>query len=108
MRVLGESWHSFIFFGGRARTVRIFMAKEKNAIDLAPEAYFDSLNTKIEKLVGLEKAIVEMFNHSIDHCALDAVRDEAWKTKDEIEAMLEEVKETLMLLKRTKDELQSM
>jgi hypothetical protein len=84
------------------------MAKETNAIDLAPEAYFDSLLTKIEKLVGLKEASIEMFNHNIDYHAQTVVQEETLKTKSEIEAMLEEVKETLMLLKRTKDELQSM
>jgi hypothetical protein len=108
MRVLGESWHSFIFFGGRARTVRIFMAKEMNAIELAPETYFESLNTKIEKLVGLEIAMIEMFNHNIDEHALHVVRDEKWKTKDQIEAMTVEVKERLIALKEKIDELQSM
>lgn len=78
------------------------MAKETDAIDLAPEAYFDSLLTKIEKLVGLEMAMVEMFNHNIDEHAVHAVRDEKWKTKDQIEAMLEEVKEKLILLKDQK------
>lgn len=75
------------------------MAKETNVISLDPEAYTQSLITKIEKLVGLEKAMVEMFNHSIDNYALDAVRDEAWKTRHEIESMLEEVKERLKTLK---------
>lgn len=99
MRVLGESWHSFIFFGGRARTVRIFMAKEINVIGLDPEAYTASLLTKIEKLVGLEKAMVEMFDHNIDHHAVIVVQTDAFNTKAEIEAMLEEVKERLKTLK---------
>ena len=60
------------------------MAKETNAIELAPDAYTQSLLTKIKKLVGLEKALIEMFNHNIDNYALDIVRDEAWKTDDEI------------------------
>jgi len=78
------------------------MAKETDAIDLAPEAYFDSLLGKIEKLVGLEKALVEMFDHNIDKHAVNAVQSKAFTTKDEIEAMLEEVKEKLILLKDKK------
>ena len=78
------------------------MANEANAIDLAPEAYFDSLLTKIEKLVGLEKALVEMFDHNIDQHAVVAVQSKAFTTKDEIEAMLEEVKERLIVLKNQK------
>ena len=81
------------------------MAKETNAIELAPDAYTQSLLTKIKKLVGLEKALIEMFNHNIDNYALDIVRDEAWKTDDEIVAMLEEVKERLIILKKNKDEV---
>lgn len=81
------------------------MAKETNAIELAPDAYTQSLLTKIKKLVGLEKALIEMFNHNIDNYALDIVRDEAWKTDDEIGAMLEEVKERLIILKKNKDEV---
>ena len=84
------------------------MAKETNAIELAPDAYTQSLLTKIKKLVGLEKALIEMFNHNIDNYALDIVRDEAWKTDDEIEAMLEEIKERLIILRKNTDELQSM
>lgn len=78
------------------------MAKEADAIDLAPEAYFDSLLRKIEKLVGLKEALIEMFNHNIDWHAQTACQDEASKTKDEIEAMLEEVKEKLIVLKNQK------
>ena len=84
------------------------MAKETNAIELAPDAYTQSLLTKIKKLVGLEKALIEMFNHNIDNYALDIVRDEAWKTDDEIEALLEEIKERLIILRKNTDELQSM
>ena len=46
-----------------------------------------------------------MFNHNIDNYALDIVRDEGWKTDDEIGAMLEEVKERLIILKKNKDEV---
>ena len=81
------------------------MAKETNVIGIDPEAYTQSLLTKIKKLVGLEKALIEMFNHNIDNYALDIVRDEAWKTDDEIGAMLEEVKERLIILKKNKDEV---
>ena len=78
------------------------MAKEANAIDLAPEAYFDSLLTKIEKLVGLKEALIEMFNHNIDWHAQTVCQDEASKIKEEIEAMLGEIKERLIFLKNQK------
>ena len=84
------------------------MAKEANAIDLAPEAYFDSLLTKIEKLVGLKEALIEMFNHNSDWHAQTVSQDEASKIKEEIEAMLGEIKERLIVLRKNKDELQSM
>ena len=99
MRVLGESWHSFIFFGGRARTVRIFMGKEVNVIGLDPEAYTQSLLNKIDKLVGLKEALIEMFNHNIDHHAMKVVQNHVFDTRDEIESMLDEIKERLKTLK---------
>jgi len=81
------------------------MAKEENAIDLAPEAYFDSLLKKIEKLVGLKEALIEMFNHNIDWHARTVCQDEAFKIKEEIDVMLEEVKERLIVLKKNTDEM---
>jgi len=73
-----------------------------NAIGIDPEAYTTALLTKIEKLVGLEKAMVEMFDHNIDHHAVIVVQNDAFNTKAEIEAMLEEVKERLIILKNQK------
>lgn len=84
------------------------MAKETNAIELAPDAYTQSLLTKIEKLVGLKEALIEMFNHNIDWHAQTVCQDEASKIKHEIEAMLEEIKERLIVLRKNTDELQSM
>ncbi len=75
------------------------MAKETNAIDLDPDAYTQSLLTKIEKLVGLKEASIEMFNHNIDYHARTVIEEEILKTNSEIEAMLEEVKERLKTLK---------
>ena len=75
------------------------MAKETNAIDLDPDAYMQSLLTKIEKLVGLKEASIEMFNHDIDYRAKIVVQEEASKVTYEIEGMIEEVKERLKTLK---------
>ena len=75
------------------------MAKETNVIDLDPDAYTQSLLTKIEKLVGLKEASIEMFNHNIDYHARTVIEEEILKTNSEIEAMLEEVKERLKTLK---------
>jgi hypothetical protein len=73
--------------------------KETTPIGIDPEAYTTALFTKIEKLVGLEKALVEMFDHNIDQHAVITIQNSAFITKDEIESMLEEIKERLKTLK---------
>jgi len=73
--------------------------KQNSSIGIDPEAYTTALLTKIEKLVGLEKALVEMFDHNIDHHAVIVVQNNAFNTKEEIESMLEEIKERLKTLK---------
>ena len=78
------------------------MAKEINAIGLDPEAYTQSLLNKIDKLVGLKEALIEMFNHNIDHHAMKVVQNHVFDTRDEIESMLEEVKERLIIFKDQK------
>ena len=75
------------------------MAKETNVIGIDPEAYTQSLLNKIEKLVGLKEALIEMFNHNIDWHAQTVCQEECHKIKHEIEAMLEEIKERLKTLK---------
>ena len=70
--------------------------KEKNTSNIDPVAYTGSLLTRIEILVGLEKAMVEMFNHNIDNHAVVTVQNRAFDTKEEIEAMLENIKNMLM------------
>ena len=78
------------------------MAKETNAIDLDPDAYTQSVLTKIEKLVGLKEALIEMFNHNIDWHAQTVCQEEASKIKHEIEVMLKEVKEEISNLRKVK------
>ena len=75
------------------------MAKQLNAIGIDPEAYTQSLLNKIDKLVGLRGALIEMFNHDINHQAVQVVQNHALNTREEIEAMLEEIKERLIIFK---------
>ena len=64
----------------------------ENIIAIDPEKYMESLLGKVDRLVGLKEALIEMFNHNIDHHAMSVVQNDAFKTRDEIESMLEELK----------------
>ena len=78
--------------------------KERNTSNIDPVAYTGSLLTKIEILVGLEKALVEMFNHNIDNHAVVTVQNRAFDTKEEIEAMLENIKDILIKKEPSEEE----
>ena len=78
------------------------MAKEMNVIELDHIALFVSLNAKIDKMVNLQKAYVEMFNHGIEDEAVVVVRDRACELRDEIGQMLDDIKEELSNLKKVK------
>ena len=71
-----------------------------NVIELDHIALFVSLNAKIYKMVNLQKAYVEMFNHGIEDEAVVVVRDRACELRDEIGQMLDDIKEELSNLKK--------
>lgn len=71
-----------------------------NVIEFDHIALFVSLNAKIDKMVNLQKAYVEMFNHGIEDEAVVVVRDRACELRDEIGQMLDDIKEELSNLKK--------
>ena len=71
-----------------------------NVIEIDHIALFVSLNAKIDKMVNLQKAYVEMFNHGIEDEAVVVVRDRACELRDEIGQMLDDIKEELSNLKK--------
>ena len=73
-----------------------------NVIELDHIALFVSLNAKIDKMVNLQKAYVEMFNHGIEDEAVVVVRDRACELRDEIGQMLDNIKEELSRLRKVK------
>ncbi len=78
------------------------MAKEVNVIELNHVALFISLNAKIDKMVILQKAYVEMFNNGIEDEAVVVVRDRASELRDEIYQMLDDIKDELSRLRKVK------
>ena len=75
------------------------MAKEINVLDIDPDAVFMSLLEKINTLVGLEKALIQMYEIGIDHHASNVVQLKSLETRQEIESMLNDLKERFILLK---------
>ena len=78
------------------------MSKEINVIEIDHIALFVSLNAKIDKMVILQKAYVEMFNNGIEDDAVVVVRDRACELRDEIHQMLDDIKEKLSNLRKAK------
>ena len=75
------------------------MAKQINVLDIDPEAVFMSLLEKINTLVGLEKALIQMYEIGIDHHATNVVQLKSIETRQEIESMLNDLKERFISLK---------
>ena len=78
------------------------MAKEMNVVELDHVALFVSLNAKIDKMVILQKAYVEMFNNGIEDEAVVVVRDRADELRDEISRILGDIEKELSNLKKVK------
>ena len=76
------------------------MAKEMNVVELDHVAVFVSLNAKIDKMVILQKAYVEMFNNGIEDEAVVVVRDRADELRDEISRILGDIEKELSNLKK--------
>ena len=76
------------------------MAKATNVIELDHIALFVSLNAKIDKMVILQKAYVEMFNNGIEDEAVAVVKDRACELRDEIYQMLDDIKDELSHLRK--------
>ena len=60
----------------------------ENIIAIDPEKYMESLLGKVDRLVGLKEALIEMFNHNIDHHAMSVVQNDAFKTRDELKVSI--------------------
>tara|TARA_R110002020_G_scaffold33916_5_gene102978 strand:- start:448 stop:723 length:276 start_codon:yes stop_codon:yes gene_type:complete len=76
------------------------MGKKMNVIEIDHIALFVSLNAKIDKMVILQKAYVEMFNNGIEDEAVAVVRDHASQLRDEIYQMLDDIKDELSHLRK--------
>ena len=71
-----------------------------NVVELDHVALFVSLNAKIDKMVILQKAYVEMFNNGIEDEAVVVVRNRADELRDEISRILGDIEKELSNLKK--------